>query len=315
MRSSPSNRSKTTPATTGTLFRWNENTINAISGATTGAVVSLVMNPLDVIKTRMQIQRKEAAKGFLATASDLYKNESMAAFFKSASTTFYGYVPNWCIYFSVYNYSKNKYHEWFPQHNTSDNIMSAITAGAVSNLITSPIWTIRTRMITQHGHKDYKNVFDAFRKISSKEGFGALYAGLVPSLFGLIHVAIQFPLYEALKYQPTHADDKPSFWNLLYASSASKLVASVIAYPHEVIRSRLQDASHASTLNNTSKEQFKVYKNVRDAIHTTWKEEGVQGFYRGLVPNLFRTVPGACITLLSFEGIHYYLQHHVGKLE
>jgi len=33
----------------------------------------------------------------------------------------------------------------------------------------------------------------------SRGGLAALYRGLTPSLLGLIHVAVQFPLYEALK--------------------------------------------------------------------------------------------------------------------
>ena len=66
---------------------------------------------------------------------------------------------------------------------------------------------------------------------------------------------IQFPVYELLKdvlaerRQPgSHVSSQPSVVlppvDLITASVVSKLVASSISYPHEVIRARLQVCSH-----------------------------------------------------------------------
>jgi solute carrier family 25 folate transporter 32 len=45
----------------------------------------------------------------------------------------------------------------------------------------------------------YKNTLHAFKTIYSTEGFRGFYKGLGPSLMGVSHVAVQFPLYEKLK--------------------------------------------------------------------------------------------------------------------
>jgi len=66
------------------------------------------------------------------------------------------------------------------------NLLASVTAGAVSNTLTAPIWTIRTRMMTQSNHEDYRNSFDAAQKIYKTEGLYALYRGVIPSMWGLV---------------------------------------------------------------------------------------------------------------------------------
>ncbi len=58
--------------------------------------------------------------------------------------------------------------------------------------------------------------------------------------------------------------------------------------------------------------QYRVYKNVRDAVQTIAREEGFRGFYRGLLPTLLRTVPAAVLTLSSYEKMREYLADNFG---
>lgn len=89
----------------------------------------------------------------------------------------------------------------------------------------------------------YRGTFHALRKIAATEGRRGLYAGLAPSLIGIAHVAIQFPLYEALKQAGakwrSRSVDTLAPSDLMLLSSAAKAVASTATYPHEVVRSHM----------------------------------------------------------------------------
>lgn len=79
--------------------------------------------------------------------------------------------------------------------------------------------------------------------------------------------------------------------SILLASALSKMAASLATYPHEVIRTRLQ---------NQTRKPYK-YNGIIHAIKVMSKEEGVRGFYKGLSTNLVRTVPSSALTILTYE--------------
>ena len=79
------------------------------------------------------------------------------------------------------------------------------------------------------------------------------------------------------------------------SSILAKLVASSITYPHEVLRSRLQDGSHTLSL----------FPLIRKIV----KEEGIPALWSGLRVNIIRIVPATCATFVSYEyGSRYLTQ-------
>lgn len=99
-------------------------------------------------------------------------------------------MPNWTVYFTAYQWSKKQYGSILStEHQHAElfvNVLASVTAGAISNTLLAPMWTIRTRLITQSNREIYRNSFDAARKIYRTEGLSALYRGLMPSLLGLV---------------------------------------------------------------------------------------------------------------------------------
>ena len=218
----------------------------------------------------------------------------------------------------VYERAKRFYPQFFTKIMGTNieflnHVAASTTAGACCSVLVNPIWVVKTRIMVQTGKEKvfYSGTLDAFRKMYRKEGIRVFYSGLVPSLFGLVHVGIHFPLYEKLK-QVLHVDDsdyiaRPSnmaLWRLLVASAVSKMIASTITYPHEILRTRMQ-------MQSAEERQTLGLANVFRKIYT---KQGPRGFYVGYVTNLARAVPASAVTLVSFEYFKTSLLELSGRL-
>ena len=149
-------------------------------------------------------------------------------------------------------------------------------------------------------HGAYSSTFDGMQRIFQAEGLRGFYKGLLPSLFGVSHGAIQFMAYEQLKkYRSSGSDGGqkvPNNLDLLIFSALSKMFAGTVTYPYQVIRARMQ-----------SYDADRMYKSATDVMIQVWRQEGFPGFYKGIGPNLLRVVPSSCVTFLVYENTKFYL--------
>ncbi|KAF9049455.1 mitochondrial carrier [Hymenopellis radicata] len=308
-----------------------------IAGAGGGLVASVATCPLDVIKTKLQAQRAVPGQlgyhGIYATVRSVWLHDGVRGFYRGLGPTILGYLPTWAIYFAVYDGIKTAFGEaplgalatiqedrLYPaaqpkgyqpvmrEHPWSLHILSAMSAGAASTICTNPLWVIKTRFMTQSREEvRYKHTVDAALTIYRTEGLPAFYRGLLPSLLGIAHVAVQFPLYEQLKIwalsrgRSRRTAVKQSHSPLL---AVAKMTASIATYPHEVVRTRLQTQRRPIADDYSSDGMLKTYRG--GIIYTTKKlirKEGWTGLYKGLSVNLIRTVPNSAVTMLTYVSL------------
>ncbi|KAJ1835134.1 hypothetical protein IWW55_003344 [Coemansia sp. RSA 2706] len=293
------------PAHTSTVTSWPLK--NSLAGAGAGCVSSVVTCPLDVVKTRLQYQgvlaetyRKAGYKPYSGTINTLRRivaEEGPRGLYRGLAPMLMGYLPTWGIYFAAYETLKQELSAPAVGSHmgaTAVHVVSAMGAGASTSTLTNPIWVLKSRFMTQSAYTEYRytSMWHAVQMIYRAEGWRGFYKGLGSSLLGVTHVAVQFPLYERLKcWMHVDAEHQLESSRILLASAMSKMVASSVTYPHEVIRTRLQ---------NQSKPPYK-YTGILHAARLIYCEEGARAFYRGLTTNLIRTVPASMMTLLTYE--------------
>jgi solute carrier family 25 (mitochondrial folate transporter), member 32 len=141
----------------------------------------------------------------------ILRQEGVRGLYRGLTPTLFALLPNWAVYFSVYERLKGAIGcrvrpEW--SGSSGVHMAAAAGAGVCTMLVTNPLWVVKTRMQTQHMGLQmggsakpvlYRNTVDALTRIAKEEGVRGLYSGLGPSLFGVLHVVIQFPMYEAMK--------------------------------------------------------------------------------------------------------------------
>ncbi|XP_042449135.1 nicotinamide adenine dinucleotide transporter 1, chloroplastic-like [Zingiber officinale] len=290
---------------------------DALAGASAGAVAATFVCPLDVIKTRLQVHgppevcpSSSHRNIIISSLKQIIKKEGVSGLYRGLTPTVTALLPNWAVYFPVYNQLKSLLHSHVDENNelsVGANILAAAGAGAATAITTNPLWVVKTRLqlqCTANLSGDTSAMFQESAML--EEGRRGLYSGLLPSLVGVSHVAIQFPSYEKIKSYLARKEntsvDRLSPKDVAISSSLSKIIASTLTYPHEVIRARLQEQGHAR--NNSNK-----YAGVTDCIRKVFHQDGIPGFYRGYATNLLRTTPSAVITFTSYEMIHrFFLQ-------
>ncbi|KAG5006846.1 hypothetical protein JHK85_025388 [Glycine max] len=285
---------------------------NAAAGASAGAIAATFVCPLDVIKTRLQVHGlPHGQKGsvIITSLQNIVRNEGFRGMYRGLSPTIVALLPNWAVYFTSYEQLKGllRSRDGCDELTTIGNIIAAAGAGAATAISTNPLWVVKTRL--QEGNYQSIGAGDEGGYLPVIFcGDGCRYSGIVPSLAGVSHVAIQFPAYEKIKSYMAEKDnttvDKLTPGSVAIASSISKVFASVMTYPHEVIRSRLQEQGQAKNIGVQ-------YTGVIDCTKKVFQKEGIPGFYRGCATNLLRTTPSAVITFTSYEMIHRFLERVV----
>jgi len=189
--------------------------VHAASGSVAGVMSKTLLQPLDLVKTRLQVQNANtpgAYRGLGDAFRTVYRQTGVRGFYQGFTPNLVGSALSWGSYFYVYNMCKRfaRTLQVDPNQPLSPlaNFVSAATAGSTTVLLTNPVWVIKTRLQLQNMHTEshmltrtaatalpassppvnaaaaapYRGILHAFRRITQEEGARALYRGVTPAL-------------------------------------------------------------------------------------------------------------------------------------
>ncbi|KAG0664083.1 Pyrimidine nucleotide transporter, mitochondrial [Maudiozyma exigua] len=244
---------------------------------------------------------------------NVYKQEGFRSLFKGLGPNLVGVIPARSINFFTYGTTKELYSKAFNNGQESPliHLMAAATAGWATSTATNPIWMIKTRVQLDKAGKTrtYANSWDCLKSIVKNEGVTGLYKGLSASYLGSIEGILQWLLYEQMKLiiknrsiekfghsndgEKTTGERIKEWCQRSGSAGLAKFIASIVTYPHEVVRTRLRQSPV---------ENGKVkYTGLLQSFKVIIKEEGLASMYSGLTPHLMRTVPNSIIMFGTWE--------------
>ncbi|OTB05884.1 hypothetical protein M426DRAFT_56267 [Hypoxylon sp. CI-4A] len=303
-------------------------TVETVAGLSAGTIATLVVHPLDIVKTRMQIYQRTTANAQqpLTTISlirTLTQNpHPVASLYRGLTPNLIGNASSWASFF----FFKARAERFLltlkspssPYSSGSltpqDYFVASGLAGICTQVLTNPIWVMKTRMLSSDRTAvgAYPSMWAGAAHLLRNEGWRGFYRGLGISLLGVAHGAVQFAVYDPVKRlylarrfpgydgsnsQHSGPQHRMSNEATLVISSVAKLVAGAVTYPYQVIRSRLQNYDADARFG----------RGIRGVVRRTWTEEGGRGFYRGIIPGVVRVLPATWVTFLVYENMKFYL--------
>nr|GLL17278.1 adenine nucleotide transporter BT1, chloroplastic/mitochondrial [Ipomoea trifida] len=174
-----------------------------VAGACAGVSSTLVTYPLELVKTRLTIQRG-VYEGLLDAFIKILKEGGPGELYRGLTPSLIGVIPYAATNYFAYDTLRKSYTKFFKQERIGniETLLIGSMAGAISSSATFPLEVARKHMQVGavSGRQVYKNVIHALATILEQEGIAGLYKGLGPSCMKLVPAAgISFMCYEACK--------------------------------------------------------------------------------------------------------------------
>ncbi|CAH2077232.1 unnamed protein product [Thlaspi arvense] len=174
-----------------------------LAGACAGVSQTLLTYPLELIKTRLTIQRG-VYKGIFDAFVKIIREEGPTELYRGLAPSLIGVVPYAATNYFAYDSLRKAYRSVSKQEKIGniETLLIGSLAGALSSTATFPLEVARKHMQVGavSGRVVYKNMLDALVSILEHEGILGWYKGLGPSCLKLVPAAgISFMCYEACK--------------------------------------------------------------------------------------------------------------------
>lgn len=169
----------------------------------------------------------------------------------------------------------------------------------------------------------YGGYIDCAKKVYKYEGVRGFYRGLTAAWLGIAETGMYFVIYEkskqyALAYRQEQQLEEQkkagdaslstideskllSPLEFFIMSAVCKAIASIVTYPHEVLKTRMRERAEGNAR----------YSSLFNAIKRIPREEGWRAFYNGMSVHLLRVVPTTAITFLAYEWLVQRFSGHV----
>ncbi|KAL9232076.1 hypothetical protein vseg_007222 [Gypsophila vaccaria] len=159
----------------------------ALGGVGTGALQTLILTPVELLKIRLQLQQKSRIgsspeKGPINLGKAILRAEGIRGLYRGLSITVLRDAPAHGLYFWTYEYMRETLHPGC-RRTGQETLMTMLVAGGLAGVASwiacYPLDVVKTRLQAQtRSSMKYNGIVDCFRKSVEKDGYGVLWRGL-----------------------------------------------------------------------------------------------------------------------------------------
>ncbi|OXA52199.1 Calcium-binding mitochondrial carrier protein Aralar1 [Folsomia candida] len=264
-------------------------------GIMAGAIGAIVVYPMDLVKTRMQLNRPSSLyEGRLYTGTrdciqKVAQHEGIYGFYRGITPQVVGVALGKAIKLSMNDWIRDKFMNRKGVVPFHSEIFAGAAAGFFNVFFINPLEAIKIRVqvASQINHNERLKSITAIRNL----GVSGLYKGfLACCLRDVPFCAIFFPCYAHMKVRLQDDDGYNTATSLLMAGILSSLPGAGISMPFDKMKTRLQ----AEPLPGQSK-----YAGIGDVMRKIYTEEGLRAFWQGT--RLIKPSSQFGVTLLVYE--------------
>jgi len=294
---------------------------DAVAGSAGAAFANTLVYPLDVIKTRLQVQSRHlqnvaSHQQYTSTLDAFFKiieQEGLSGLYVGISGGIFGTIAQNFAYFYWYSLIRGAYQKRNPGAlGTFTELALGAVAGAFSQLFTLPIAVVNTRQQTA-SKKEKKTFFEMMREVVREDGYQGLWKGLTPSLILTVNPAITYGVFERLKTYLLTTRPRPKdalgSGEIFMIGALSKTLATIVTFPYILAKVKLQWKPPKELTEGQSAEAIEKlkYKNSLDVLRKVYETEGIGGWYKGMRAQIYKAVLNQAILFVTKEQFSLYI--------
>ncbi|KAH7922490.1 mitochondrial carrier [Leucogyrophana mollusca] len=269
---------------------------NFAAGAIAGVSEILTFYPLDVVKTRMQLETGKSKHGMVGTLKGIVREEGFGRLYRGLVPPLLLEAPKRAVKFAANDFWGKTYLSISGESKMTQelSILTGCSAGATESFVVVPFELVKIKL--QDKSSTFAGPIDVVKQVIKREGVLGLYAGMEATFwrhfwwnggyFGCI--------YQVRSLMPKAETPQAQLFNNFVSGSVGGFVGTLINTPFDVVKSRIQGASKVPGV--TPK-----YNWTYPALMTVMREEGAAALYKGFVPKVLRLAPGGGVLLLVVE--------------
>ncbi|KAF8730968.1 hypothetical protein HU200_016843 [Digitaria exilis] len=277
--------------------------IKAVAGSLGGLVEACVLQPTDVVKTRLQLDRAGAAyRGMAHCGATVWRGEGAAALWKGLTP----FASHLTLKYALRQGTNASLQSTLRDRATGDLSTAALLAagfatGVVEALVVvTPFEVVKIRLQQQRGHQcpttqvvRYSGALHCARTVVGEEGLRGLWAGVAPTMVrNGVNQAAMFTCkskFDAMLWGKREGDGKAlGVEESLVSGFLAAAVGPICTGPFDVVKSRLMAQGGGG-------EGGVRYTGMVHALRTICAEEGIRALWKGLLPRLVRIPTGGAL--------------------